>query len=209
MEDRKKKILMVNGCIRGKESRTWRLAEAFLKPAREAAPRPFDYTQLDLAQMDLKPLTGGFFEERQRFLEKNDRTHPRFDLARQFAQADRILVAAPFWDLSFPAVLKLYIENISLDGITFGGNAEGLYGMCRAEDMLFFTTRGGFYGDGPMEQGARYLKALCGMLGIPKFRCIAAEGMDFHPEQEEELMAKALEEADEAGRYYWKAEAGR
>ena len=119
MEDRKKKILMVNGCIRGKESRTWRLAEAFLKPAREAAPRPFDYTQLDLAQMDLKPLTGGFFEERQRFLEKNDRTHPRFDLARQFAQADRILVAAPFWDLSFPALLKIYIENVSVDGITF------------------------------------------------------------------------------------------
>lgn len=209
MEDREKKILMINGCIRGEESRTWRVAAAFLESARETAPQPFVYTQLDLAQMDLKPLTGDFFEERQRFLEQNERTHSRFDLARQFAQADRILVAAPFWDLSIPAVLKIYIENISLDGITFGCHAEGMYGMCQAEDMLFFTTRGGFYGDGPMEQGARYLKALCGMFGIPKFRCIAAEGMDFYPEREEELMAKALEVAEEAGRNYWRTEAGR
>ena len=31
----------------------------------------------------------------------------------------RIVVAAPFWDLSVPAVLKVYIENISADGVTF------------------------------------------------------------------------------------------
>ncbi len=202
MED-KTTILMINGCIRGPQSRRWRLAEAFLQSMRASAPAPFSYTQLDLAQMELKPLTGPFFEERQRFLEENDRTHPRFDLARQFARADRILVAAPFWDLSIPAVLKLYIENISLDGITFGCNAEGMYGMCRAQDMLFFTTRGGFYGDGPMEQGARYLKALCEMFGIARFCCIAAEGMDFQPEREEAIMAQALEEAREAGRHYW------
>ncbi len=203
MDKNKTKVLMVNGCIRGRESRTWRLAEVFLREMRGIGEGIFDYTQLDLAQMPLKPLTGEFFEERQRFLEKNDRTHPRFDLARQFAQADRILVAAPFWDLSIPAILKLYIENISLDGITFGCNANGMYGMCRARDMLFFTTRGGFYGNGPMEQGARYLKALCEMFGIPEFRCICAEGMDFEPEREEELMAHAVEEAKEAGRVYW------
>ena len=175
---RTKNILVVNGCIRGFESRTWRLAEAFLNAMNESAPEPFSCTRLDLAQMELKPLTGAFFEERQRFLEENNRSHPRFDLARQFAQADRIVVAAPFWDLSIPAVVKLYIENISLDGITFGCREDGMYGMCRAEDMLFLTTRGGFYTDGPMEQGARYLEALCRMFGIPSFRCIYAEGMD-------------------------------
>lgn len=204
MKKAKKRILMINGCIRGAESRTWRLAETFLDAMRASAPEPFVYEQLDLAQMDLKPLTGEFFEQRQRFLEEQDLSHPRFDLARQFAQADRILVAAPFWDLSIPAILKLYIENISLDGITFGCNADGMYGKCRAEDMLFLTTRGGFYGNGHMEQGARYLKALCEMFGIPEFRCICAEGMDFEPEREEEFMAQGLKEAEEAGRQYWK-----
>lgn len=203
MKEKKTKVLMINGCIRGGESRSWRLAEAFLETMRSSAEEEFSYTRLDLSELDLKPLTGTFFEDRQKLLEENNRVHPRFDYARQFAEADRLLVAAPFWDLGFPAVLKLYIENISLDGITFGCNADGMYGMCRAKDMLFFTTRGGFYEGTPMEQGARYLEALCGMFGIPKFRCIFAEGMDFKPEQEAEIMARALEEAREAGRQYW------
>ncbi len=203
MKEEKTKVLMINGCIRGRESRTWILAEAFLNCMRASATDPFTYTQLDLAQMDLRPLTGKFFEERQKLLEENNRMHPRFDLARQFAEADRILVAAPFWDLSIPAVLKLYIENISLDGITFGCNPDGMYGMCRAKDLLFFTSRGGFYEGGSMEQGARYLQALCGMFGIPDFRCIYAEGMDFQPERETEIMGRALEEARAAGVQYW------
>ena len=28
---------------------------------------------------------------------------PVYDLARQFRAADRVVVAAPFWDLTFPA----------------------------------------------------------------------------------------------------------
>ena len=199
------KILMINGCIRGEESRTWKLAEAFLGAMRKSAPEnvSYEYTQLDLDKLDLKPLTGEFFWERQRLLEENNRQHPRFRYAHEFAQADRILVAAPFWDLSVPAVVKLYIENISLDGITFGCNEKGMYGMCRAKDLLFFTTRGGFYGNGPLEQGVRYIEALCSMFGIPKFRAICGEGIDMVPDQAEEIMGKALAEARKAGEEYW------
>lgn len=200
------KVLMINGCVRGQESRSWQLAQVFLTSMRAHTPKglEYGYTQLDLAEMDLKPLKGAFFEERQRLLEENDREHPRFRYAHQFAQADRILLAAPFWDLSVPAIVKLYIENISLDGITFGCNDQGMYGMCRAKDLLFFTTRGGIYGNGPLEQGARYLEALCGgMFGIPEFRCICAEGIDARPEEAGNIMEKALREAREAGEHYW------
>ena len=44
---------------------------------------------------------------------------PLFGLARQFAAADRIVIAAPYWDLSFPAALKQYVEQINVLGITF------------------------------------------------------------------------------------------
>lgn len=199
------KVLMINGCVRGKESRSWMLAQAFLDAMKEHTPEAleYEYTQLNLAEMDFRPLKGAFFEERQKLLEENNREHPRFFYAHQFAQADRILVAAPFWDLSVPAIVKLYIENISLDGITFGCNEEGMYGMCRAKDMLFFTTRGGFYGNGPLEQGVRYMEALCGMFGIPEFRAICAEGIDASPDEAKGIMDKALKEAAEAGRRYW------
>ncbi|MCD8097850.1 MAG: NAD(P)H-dependent oxidoreductase [Lachnospiraceae bacterium] len=196
------KLLLINGCIRGEESRTRQLMQAFLEGLSESPEPAPEYEQLNLAEMDLEPLVGEFFEERQRLLEAGNREHPRFRYAHQFAEADRIVVAAPFWDLSVPAIVKIYIENISLDGVTFGCNESGMYGMCRAKELLFLTTRGGFYENGPMEQGAAYFRALCLMFGIPEFRCIYAEGIDFHPERESAIMAKALAEAREAGRTF-------
>lgn len=196
-------VLILNGCIRGKASRTGRLLEAFLEEMQKKRPQDCTVTRLDLADLPLRPLTGAFFEEREQLLAENNREHPRFHYAHQFAEADRIVLAAPFWDLSIPAIVKIYIENISLDGITFGCNEEGMYGLCKAKDFLFLTTRGGIYTDGPMEQGARYLSALCKMFGIEGFRCIFAEGMDFFPDQEAALMEKAIEKAREAGRQYF------
>ncbi|MFQ8766830.1 MAG: NAD(P)H-dependent oxidoreductase [Oscillospiraceae bacterium] len=77
------------------------------------------------------PAHGRFFEQRQRLLETGDFSHPRFRYAKQFANADLVVIAAPFWDLAFPALLKLYIEQVSLDGITFGANETGLVGLCQ------------------------------------------------------------------------------
>lgn len=197
------KILILNGCIRGESSRTLKLLETFLQEMKKHLPKGCILTQLNLSELPLRPLVGSFFEEREQLLAENNRSHPRFDYAHQFAQADRIILAAPFWDLSIPAIVKIYIENISLDGITFGCNETGMYGLCKAKDLLFFTARGGIYGDGPMEQGARYLEALCNMFGIDTFRCIAAEGMDFFPEQESAIMERAIKEAKEVGAQYF------
>ena len=41
-----------------------------------------------------------------------------FDLARQFARAEIIVMAAPYWDLSFQAALKQYLEQVNVVGIT-------------------------------------------------------------------------------------------
>lgn len=170
-----KKALYVDCCIRGSESRTAKLAEAFLS----ALPEEYAVTHLNLMQEGLQPLTGDFFLGRQELLTAGDRSHPRFRYAYQIADADLIVMAAPFWDMSFPSLLKIYIENTAVDGITFRGGENGLEGMCRARQLVFLTTRGGFYADAPeLEQATPYLKAIQNFYGIPQFACIAADGLD-------------------------------
>ena len=151
-----RKLLLIDCCIRKEQSQTKRLMEAFL----HAVPADCAVERLVLTEENLAPLTGDFFAQRQRLLESRDYAHPRFRYAKQFAQADLVVIAAPFWDLAFPALLKIYIEQVSVDGITFGANEKGLVGLCRGTDLVFLTTRGGFYTGDPLEMGSRYLDAL-------------------------------------------------
>ena len=84
----------------------------------------------------------GFFMQREKLIADGRFDHPRFRYAHQFQQAQKIIIAAPFWDLSFPALLKVYIENLCVEGITFGCDETGTFGTCQADRMLFLTTRG-------------------------------------------------------------------
>lgn len=131
-----KRLLYVDCCIRGQTSRTRRLAEAFL----DALPQGWAVEPLELAAEGLQYFSGPFFQQRQDLLAAGNRTHPRFRYAWQFAQADAIVLAAPLWDLSFPALLKVYIENVSVENITFGCGEAGCYGICQARRMVFLTT---------------------------------------------------------------------
>lgn len=187
-----KNVLYVDCCIRGSESRTARLADAFLA----ALPADYTVTHLNLMQEGLQPLTGDFFQGRQELLTAGDRTHPRFRYAYQIAEADLIVMAAPFWDMSFPSLLKIYIENTAVDGITFRGTEKGLEGMCKASHLVFLTTRGGFYADTPeLEQATPYLRAIQKFYGIPEFACIAADGVDVFGFDAAGALQRACDEA--------------
>ena len=178
-----RKLLLIDCCIRKEQSQTKRLMEAFL----HAAPADCAVERLVLTEENLAPLTGDFFAQRQRLLESRDYSHPRFRYAKQFAQADLVVIAAPFWDLAFPALLKIYIEQVSVDGITFGANEKGLVGLCRGTDLVFLTTRGGFY--------TGYLDALHTFFGFDRYHCVAADGMNVAGFDAESSLQKACAQA--------------
>ena len=186
-----KQVLLIDCCIRREESRTKQLADAFLS----ALPADCNVTVLNLMDEKLAYFEGEFLGDRQRLLEKGELNHPRFRYAHQFAEADVIVMAAPFWDLGFPALLKVYIENISVDGITFGCNETGCFGTCKATDLVFLTTRGGYYEGSPMEMGSRYLEALKDFFGIGSYHCIAADGIDIAGADIADILDKAKEQA--------------
>lgn len=188
-------LLFVNACIRGEKSRTLALARQFLDGY--AAAHPEDrIAELDLCALRLDPQYPEVLAQRDALWEAGRLDHPVFGAARQFAQADKIVVAAPFWDLAFPAVLRIYLERVCVVNITFGYSDSGAsVGRCRAEKLLYVTTRGGNFSlpeTAPLEMGARHLQALCTMFGIPQFDLLCAEGLDDVRNDKEALMAEAM-----------------
>ena len=195
MED----LLFINACVRGQKSRTLQLARRFLGAWQHAHPEAV-ITERDLCRDRLSPQYPEVLEERDALWSAGKLDDPLFQPARQFAAAGRIVIAAPFWDLSFPAILKIYLERISVTNITFGYDDLGRsVGLCRAEKLLFITTRGGDFSIPEiswMEMGARQLEALCAMYGISSFQCLTAQGLDDIRNDKEAILAQAMDQAE-------------
>ena len=170
-----KKVLFVNCCIRRENSRSLKIANEFINSLDK---NKYEVEELCLMDEPLEYFKDSFFEQRERLLADKKFDHPRFRYAWQFKEADKIIIAAPFWDLSFPALLKVYIENLCVEGITFGCNENGCYGTCNADKLVYITTRGGTYTNSNLEMGAKYIEAMCEFFGIEKFECVCAEGID-------------------------------
>lgn len=195
-----KKVLFVDCCIRREHSRSKELADHFIAELQKTGE--YEVETLCLMDENLSYFSEGFFLQRERLLAEGKLDHPRFCYAHQFAAADKIVIAAPFWDLSFPALLKVYIENLCVDSITFHTDEHGLHGLCKADHMVYLTARGAIYTDSPLEQGSAYLEQMAGFFGIEKYDCVAAEGLDIGVWPVEELMEKAKAKATEVAKTF-------
>ena len=179
-------ILFINACVR-KASRTRQLAEQLLTRLQ----RP--YAELRLHEMTFPVVNEDFLAQRDRLIAAGEFQSPVFDLARQFAEAETVVIAAPYWDLSFPAALKQYLEQINVVGITFRYTQEGVpLGLCRAGRLFFVTTAGGNYV--PEEFGFGYIRALArNYYGIDDVRLIEATGLDLEGADTDALVSAAAE----------------
>lgn len=181
----KKKLVVIDACIRGEESRTRRIAEPII---RELAKR-YDITRYDLARMPMEPLTPESYAQRV----AGNVPAWAVEAAKALAEADRIVVAAPFWDMSFPAVVKVFFEQTSLFDITFTDNGRSCVGLCKCEKVMYITTRGMNIPTGDTrEQGSSYLQALSRLWDLGTVLTVAAWNLDYStPEELEEKIESA------------------
>ncbi len=179
-----KDILFINACVR-KDSRTKRLADTLLSQLDKS------YEEVTLKDITFPVVDESFLNERDRLSSKHEFDAPIFKWAKQFAEAREIVIAAPFWDLSFPAALKQYFEQVNVVGITFKYTEEGVpVGLCNAGRIFVVTTAGGYYV--PEEYGFGYIKALAeGYYGIRDVRLISAAGLDIIGADVEEILSSA------------------
>ena len=175
-------ILFINACVR-ENSRTLVLAENVMKDM------PGERIEVNLNTEELSPLDGALLEKREGLIREGRLDDPFFRYAKQFAQADEIVVAAPFWDLSFPARLKIYLEQITVSGITFRYREGRPMGLCKAKRLTYVTTAGGPILD---DFGYAYVKTLAQKFyGIPKTVAVRAMNLDVDMIGAEELLSRA------------------
>lgn len=185
------KFLFVNACIRGEDSRTYQLCRDYIEKFKEAKKNE-DWTleEVNLNDMDLQPLNKERLANRDRLAREKKFADQEFDLARQIIEADHILIGAPYWDLAFPAKLKIYIERCSVTGLTFIYSPEGIPdGQCRDKSLSYVTTSGSAIKD--FNFGYEYIKGICALFGIKKTYFASAEELDIIGKDVPKIMAEA------------------
>lgn len=172
-----KTLVVIDACVRQSDSRTLRIAE----PIIETLSKRYKVIRYDLPEMDIVPLNPGLFAERG----LGEIPSWAKEAATAIAKADRILIAAPFWDMSFPAVLKCFFEQTSLFDITFTDNGKTCVGLCKAPKVLYITTRGMDIPTGSfLDQGSPYLRALGALWNLGEMTVLDVHNTDYLPKEE-------------------------
>lgn len=83
-------LLVIDCCLRGEASATRAYYQAYLRSAGEQ-----DMRIVELGKLGLTPLDGEALRERDNLIRARDFGSEQFLLARQFRDADEVLIAAP------------------------------------------------------------------------------------------------------------------
>ncbi len=179
------------------ESRTFKISDKFIETYKASHPED-EIITLDLYKEGIDFLPVGQLNELHNPEPGTGRDHPILKYAYQFVEADKYVIAAPLWNLCIPAILKAYIDYITVTGITFKYTAEGAVGLCHGKKAVNITARGGAYTDGPgaaFEMGDRYLRTIFAFIGIRDFTTISAEGLDVIGNDVNAIVENAIREA--------------
>lgn len=169
------KLIFVDATMR-KGSRTRRIAW----PLVAELGKRYEIETINLADKDFPAVDGRMLHDRDCGIVPEEYA----EMAGRIAEADRIVIAAPFWDMSFPSRLKAFIENMSLFHITFDSDDTHCYGLCKCKKVLYITTRGMNIGTGdPLEQATPYLRALSCLWGLGELYVISAENLDYSSDE--------------------------
>ncbi|MFQ9312813.1 MAG: NAD(P)H-dependent oxidoreductase [Clostridium perfringens] len=189
------KVLYVKANIKNEgESRTFKVSDSFVEEYKKNNPEDKIIT-LDLYKENIDFLRvddlGKLFGPK----DEESKNNSILKYAYQFADADKYIIAAPMWNLSFPAILKAYIDYVSVSGITFKYTAEGPVGLLNNKKAVHIVFRGGGYDNSPYEMGDRYLRTILGFFGIKDIETIAIDNLDVMGVNVKEKVEEGIEKA--------------
>lgn len=185
-------------------SRTFKISDSFIEAYKES------HSDDEIITLDL-------YKENIKFLLENDinsvfgpktaesRNHPILKYAYQFAEVDKYVIAEPMWNLGIPAILKAYIDYVSVTGVTFKYTEEGPVGLCQGKKAVNITARGGEYSEGESakwEMGDRYLRTIMGFFGITDFTTVSADNLDVIGQDVEAIVGNAIKNAQDIAKNF-------
>jgi len=175
------KLLKIDASPRGDYSVSRALtaifAEEWLKNHADGTVVGRDLFKTELPFVDLPWIAGAYTPAEQHSPEIAKAIKISDDLVDELLSIDHIVLGAPMYNFSLPAILKAYIDHIVRINRTFTPKYEGLV---TGKKLTIFLTSGGVYTPGSYTEAynveSGYLKQVFGFIGITDVNIVLAGG---------------------------------
>lgn len=174
-------ILEVQASARGAGSISRDLT-ADLIAALEARHGELNITRRDLARglpfVDEAWVAANFTPEEDRTSTHRQILSRSDDLVAELQAADVIVIGAPMYNFSVPAVLKAWIDMIARARLTFEYTENGPRGLLEGKKAYVVVPSGGVPVGSPADFATPYLRHALKFVGITDVEFIGAQGAD-------------------------------
>lgn len=117
----------------------------------------------------------------------------------EFISADKYIFINPMYNHFMPAEMKQYLDLTAIARKTFKYTPEGAVGLLTGKKAMHIQATGGKYhsedANPMMDLGSVYLTKMLNFYGINDVDNIFIEGADENPEKRQEILEKALQDA--------------
>ncbi len=145
-----------------------------------------------LPQVNADWVAANFTDPDQRDADQRDALALSDRLIDELRQADEIVVGVPMYNFGVPASIKAWIDLVCRARETFAYSEQGPVGLLADRPVTLLTATGGVPVGSAMDFATGYMKHIFGFIGIRNVRLIAAERLDFEPEQALETAQRQL-----------------
>lgn len=195
-------ILQINSSSRPDASHSTRLANSIVQRLRTADPDAAltvrDLGRTPHRELDEAALQALFTPAEQRTPEQAARVALDDVLIAEIQAADVVVLGVPMYNFGVPAQLKNWIDAISRARVTFRYTDKGAEGLLTNKRVYVALTRGGMYRNTPADTQVPYLKTVFAFLGMTDVQFVYAEGLAMGPEAEQQALASAQAQIEEA-----------
>lgn len=188
-------ILQINGSARQQGANSTlladRISERLLQENPGARLQVLDLASNPVPVFDDAAITALFTPADQRNAQQQARADQSMALVKQLQQADALVLGVPMYNFGISSQLKDWIDNVSLNQVTFRYTANGPEGLLQNKRALVGFARGGLYRGTEADTQTPYFKAWLKFVGIEDVQFVYAEGLNMGDEANKAGFASA------------------
>lgn len=170
------KILHINSSGRVDGSVTRNISAQLVSQLQQQTG--YDTSTLELAEglpfIDEQWITANFTDPEERSDRQQAKLALSDSLVTDLQQASHIVIAAPIYNFSVPAVLKAWIDMVARPRVTFRYTENGPEGLLKGKKAYLVVASGGVPLESDFDFATPYLRQVMGFLGIDDVTLINA-----------------------------------